>query len=346
MMRIKAALYDTVGFLRKLRPAKLRHAIKLTASWYLSAWRREPFHSGMPVTLSIEPTTACNLQCPECPSGLRTFTRPVGNIDVDFYKNLIDDTARHLMYLIFYFQGEPYIHPAFLEMVHYAHKKNIYTISSTNGHFLNRENALKTVRSGLDRLIVSIDGTTQESYEQYRVGGELLQVLSGVENIMEAKKELKSGTPYVILQFLVVRHNQHQIEDMKKLAKHLRADRLVFKTAQVYDYIHGNPLIPTLHKYSRYEPDGQGKYKLKRKYSKPKQCWKMWHSAVISWDGKVLPCCFDKDAHYEMGNISATNRLKDIWQNGKYSAFRKKLSKGRSDIDICSNCSEGVRVWR
>ena len=91
----------------------------------------------------------------------------------DFFTKTIDDIHKELLYLIFYFQGEPYLNPDFLKMVKYASDKNIYTATSTNAHYLNDEAAKKTVESGLDRLIISIDGTTQEVYQQYRVGGNL-----------------------------------------------------------------------------------------------------------------------------------------------------------------------------
>ena len=84
------------------------------------------------------------------------------------------------MYLIFYFQGEPYLNPDFLDMVKYASGKKIYTATSTNAHYLNDANARRTIESGLDRLIISIDGTTQETYQQYRVGGHLNKVLEGL----------------------------------------------------------------------------------------------------------------------------------------------------------------------
>lgn len=133
------------------------------------------------MTISIEPTTACNLRCPECPSGLRSFTRDTGNLKEDFFRSVIEDLYKDLMYLIFYFQGEPYINPKFLDMVKYASSKGIYTITSTNGHFLNDENAKKTIESGLDRMIISVDGTTQETYENYRKEGKLETVLQGAK---------------------------------------------------------------------------------------------------------------------------------------------------------------------
>src|SRR5438046_10221776 len=109
-------------------------------------------------------------------------------------------------------------------MMKYASQKKIYTATSTNAHYLSEENAKRTVESGLDRLIISIDGTTQDVYQQYRIGGNLEKVLEGTRNIVKWKKELKSSTPHVIFQFLVVKPNEHQIEDVKKLAKEMGAD--------------------------------------------------------------------------------------------------------------------------
>lgn len=297
---------------------------------------------GLPFTMSIEPTTACNLRCPECPSGLRSFTRPTGNLKKDFFTQVIDDVHSHLFYLIFYFQGEPYINPDFLEMVSLAARKKIYTITSTNGHFLNDENAKRTVTSGLDRLIISIDGTTQEVYEQYRKEGKLENVLNGARNIVKWKKKLKSRTPHVIFQFLVVKPNEHQIEEVYTLAKEIGVDEVKLKSAQVYDYKHGNPLIPDNAKYSRYKKIADGSYTLK--YEIKDECWKMWHSSLITWDGRVVPCCFDKDAEHVLGDLKQSS-FAQVWKSPAYQNFRAQLVKGRQEIDICTNCSEGCKVF-
>nr|MBX2815677.1 SPASM domain-containing protein [Saprospiraceae bacterium] len=244
--------------------------------------------------------------------------------------------------LIFYFQGEPYINPHFLDMVAYASKRKIYTITSTNGHFLNDENVKKTIQSGLDRLIISVDGTTQETYEQYRKEGNLETVLEGARNVVAWKKRLKSAKPYLIFQFLVVRPNEHQIEDIHRLAREIGVDEVKLKTAQVYDFVHGNPLIPTIDKYSRYGRQSDGTYRLKNPLLN--QCWKLWHSCVITWDGKIVPCCFDKDARHQMGDLSRKT-LKQIWNGNQYESFRHQIFKGRDQIDICNNCTEGCKVW-
>jgi radical SAM protein with 4Fe4S-binding SPASM domain len=292
--------------------------------------------------MAIEPTTSCNLRCPECPSGLRQFTRPVGMLEQSFFKKTIDAVFNELIYLTFYFQGEPYLNPNFLEMVQYASNKGIYTSTSTNAHYLNPEMAKKTVESQLDRLIISIDGTTQETYEQYRIGGTLSKVIEGTKNIIEQKKNLKSNTPHVVFQFLVVKPNEHQLEEVKQLAKKLGVDEVVFKTAQVYDFKNGNPLIPDNIKYSRYKKHPDGTYSIKNKLLN--QCWRMWSSCVITWDGLVVPCCFDKDAKHQLGDLKADN-FKTVWKSDLYQNFRKAILKSRDEIDICQNCSEGTKVW-
>lgn len=334
--------HDGWRFLTKLSLRKLWNASLVMSSFYLSKIIRRVIHRGMPMAISFEPTTACNLRCPECPSGLRSFTRQTGNLKSDFFRKTIDQISEKLISLTFYFQGEPYINPAFLDMVRYAHDQRIYTVTSTNGHFLDDENCKKTIESGLDRIIISIDGTTQEVYQQYRKEGNLEQVIQGTKNLIRWKKQLKSHAPYIIFQFLVVGPNEHQIEEVKVLAKDLGVDEVKLKTAQLYDFQNGNPLMPKNEKYARYKKLPNGTFALKNKITD--ECWKMWHSCVITWDGQVVPCCFDKDASHPFGQTGKTE-FKEIWFGTEARRFREQLLSGRDKIDICANCSEGCAIW-
>lgn len=333
---------DGLNFLSKLTPRRAWNAGQIVSSYLLSKLTGQARHWGLPLALSFEPTTSCNLRCPECPSGLRSFTRPTGMLPAELFRRTIDEVASSLWYLIFYFQGEPYLHPEFLDLVRYAADKGIYTATSTNAHYLNDHNARRTVESGLDRLIISLDGTTQEVYQQYRVGGKLDKVLEGTRNVVRWRKELKSSTPRIIFQFLVVRPNEHQINDARQLAEALGVDDVWFKTAQIYDHQHGSPLIPTIDYYSRYQNNGNGTWSLKNALLD--HCWKMWHSCVITWDGLVVPCCFDKDAEYRQGDLK-TETFRQLWRGPKYQQFRGSLLKGRDQIEMCRNCSEGTKVW-
>ncbi|MFN2457186.1 MAG: radical SAM/SPASM domain-containing protein [Chitinophagaceae bacterium] len=334
---------DSINFVKKLTLSRVVNMAQVYSSYQVSKWIKKSVQWGMPVSISFEPTTSCNLRCPECPSGLRAFSRPTGMLSKDFFRETIDQLHKKLTYLVFYFQGEPYLNPDFLNMVQYASSRKIYTATSTNAHFLNDANAKRTVESGLDRLIISLDGTTQEVYQQYRVGGNLSKVLQGAANIVKWKKELKSKTPFIIFQFLVVRHNEHQIAEVHRIAKEIGVDQVRLKTAQVYDYENDpNKLIPTLTKYSRYKKDQEGKMRFKG--NNQNHCWRLWHDPVITWNGIVSPCCFDKDAQHKLGNLHEQT-FKELWHNKNYRQFRSKVLQSRKNIDICANCSEGVKVW-
>jgi len=330
------------GFARRLTATKVTNGLKVLSSYYLSRITGKARMWGMPVSMALEPTTACNLGCPECPSGLKQFSRPTGNLQWEVFQKILDETAPYLTNLTFYFQGEPFINPKFLELVKTASNRNIFTTTSTNAHFLHDKLARQTVESGLDRLIVSIDGTTQEVYEQYRKRGSLDKVLEGTKNVIEWKKKLKSRTPEVVFQFLVVKPNEHQIEEVKKLGEEMGVDQVKFKTAQVYDYKNGNPLIPENEKYSRYKKQEEGTYEIKNTLDN--HCWRMWHSCVVTWDGKIVPCCFDKDAEHRLGTVEK-NDFKQVWEGQGYQHFRKQIMRSRGEVDICQNCTEGTKVW-
>lgn len=335
-------LQDNIHLVKKLTYKRITNALKLITGYYVSRITKKPIQWGEPISLSIEPTTACNLGCPECPSGLKMFSRPTGNLDPKLFEKIIDQIHQKLIYLTFYFQGEPFINKQFLKMVKYASDKKIFTSTSTNAHFIDDKVAEDIIHSGLDQLIISMDGTTQEVYEQYRVHGELNKVLEGTENIIAAKKRLNSSTPKVIFQFLVVKHNEHQIDDLHHLADKMGVDEVALKTAQIYDYKNGSPLLPSDQKYSRYKLNHKGEYEIKSKLQN--HCWRLWHSAVITWDGDIVPCCFDKDAKYKMGTLQ-NNTFQDIWHNDTYRGFRNSIIQSRKNIDICQNCTEGTKVW-
>lgn len=331
-----------VNILKKLSLYKIYNYNKLLVSYFLSKLFKQNYHNALPFALSIEPTTSCNLRCPQCPSGLRQFTRATGMLDPEMFQRFVAQIKKHVHSLTFYFQGEPYLNPHFLKMVKEASNNNLYTVTSTNAHYLNDEVSKQTIESGLDEIIISIDGTSQETYEHYRVGGQLDKVLAGAQNIIKWKKELKSRKPYVVFQFVAFRSNEHQVNDIKKLGRDMGADMVRIKTAQIYDFENSQQMIPKNEELSRYKKDGDGKWQIKNKLLN--QCWRMWQACVITWDGKIVPCCFDKDAKYQLGDLN-TSTFKEIWFSQPYHAFRQSILKGRKEIDICTNCTEGTKVF-
>jgi len=335
-------LHYYVNIIKKLSLYKIYNYHKLLASYFYSKLLKQNHHNALPFALSIEPTTSCNLRCPQCPSGLRQFTRPTGMLDPEMFKKFVSQIKKHVHSLTFYFQGEPYLNPDFLKMVRTASNNNLYTITSTNAHYLTDEVSKQTILSGLDEIIISIDGTSQEVYEQYRVGGTLDKVLLGAQNIIKWKKELRSRKPYVVFQFVAFRSNEHQINDIKKLGKDMGADIVRIKTAQIYDFENSQDMIPTNEDLSRYKKNSSGKWEIKNGLLD--QCWRMWQACVITWDGKIVPCCFDKDAKYQLGDLNK-NTFNEIWFSKPYQEFRQNILKGRKQIDICTNCTEGTKVW-
>lgn len=316
--------------------------MKLWGGYHYSRLVKKPYQWGMPAAISIEPTTACNLGCPECPSGLKQFTRPTGNLKPELLGKILEEMGTYLQYITFYFQGEPFIHPRMIDLIKEASSRRIFSVTSTNAHFITDKLADAIIDSGLNKLIISIDGTTQEVYEQYRKKGSLEKVISGTQRILDAKIRRKAKYPLLYFQFLVVKPNEHQIDEVKELGKEMGVDGVLFKTAQVYAYKNGNPLIPTIEKYARYRKRNDGTWEIKNKLLN--QCWKMWHSSVITWDGRVVPCCFDKDAKHAMGQLNSLP-FREIWHGKTYRQFRQAILKSRDEIDICKNCSEGTKVW-
>lgn len=338
----RAKWLETRVLFKTLRWRKILNFAILLLGYFLSRVFKRPIHLGKPWAISIEPTTSCNLRCPECPSGLRSFTRPTGMLEPGHFQKLMQELSPHLGYLTFYFQGEPYLNPRFLDMVRVAADHGVYTSTSTNAHYLKEEMAFRTVDSGLHRVIISIDGTSQESYEKYRIGGQLDKVLEGTRNLVKAKRERKSATPHIIFQFLVVRHNEHEIAEVYRLAEELGVDEVKLKTAQIYDFENGSDLIPEQDRYSRYKQTKSGKWEIKNPLLN--HCWLMWHSCVITWDGKVVPCCFDKDATHSLGGTDEQS-FSEIWKGPEYQRFRAAVLRSRSEIDICTNCTEGMEIW-
>lgn len=332
---------DKIRLLKNVNFYQWVNLLKLFLSYTYSRISKNPIMWGLPYAIAFEPTTACNLRCPECPSGLRKFTRPMGNADFQLFEKTIKQTRKHAFYLTLYFQGEPLINPDFFKMVREAKRNEFYVATSSNAHYFSKEKALETIASGLDKLIISLDGITQKTYSKYRIDGELEKVLEGVNNLVFAKEKLGSSTPNIIIQFLAFSHNEHEIESIKKLKKQLGVDQVKIKSAQFYEPDNSD-LIPKNEDLTRYKKNESGNYSIKNKVVN--RCWRLWSSPVITQDGQVLPCCFDKDAEHALGKLN-NDDFTTIWGGDNYHVFRNQVFTGRSKIDICRNCSEGSKVW-
>jgi radical SAM protein with 4Fe4S-binding SPASM domain len=309
--------------------------VQLLISYGISSILKRPYNPQMPFSVSVEPINQCNLRCPECPIGNGTLSRAKKMIEWNLYQRIVDELAPSLSNLILYFQGEPLLHPQISEMIRYAHQKKIHTMTSTNGQLITNGMARDLVSSGLDSIIVSMDGVTQDVYEQYRRGGSLQKVVEAITTLSSSKLALKKRTPHIEAQFIVMRHNEHQIDDFLSMAKAIGADSARLKTAQI-DWPNIEALIPLQSKFARYRKNRKKEWEMKHRLKN--RCWRQWSSAVIASNGDVLPCCFDKNGEHAFGNLKQTS-FHEIWHGEKATGFRQAILHDRSQFEMCRNCT-------
>jgi radical SAM protein with 4Fe4S-binding SPASM domain len=329
-----------INILKYLTFKRILNALSIISSFYISRITRQPVVWGMPVSYSIEPTNLCNFKCPECPSGSGTLTRPIGLLKFEDFKNLIEQIQSTGFYIQLFFQGEPYINKYLPEMIRYAQRKKIYISISTNGHFITEKNVDPILENAPDKLIFSLDGLTEESYQKYRVGGTFAQADEGLRAITRRKKELKKELPFIELQFIVMKQNENQLNDVIKYGKECGVDKVVFKTMQISSYENALKFLPENPKYRRYTLNNNS-FRIKNNLLN--HCFALWRSSVITWDGRVVPCCFDKDASFEAGKINGKT-LKEIWHSEEINNFRKRILQNRSIVNMCINCTEGLKM--
>jgi len=316
------------------------NALKIVISFQISRIVRKPVVWGKPLTFSIEPTNFCNLECPECPSGLGALTRPLGLLKFENFKNIIDQIYEHCFYIQLFFQGEPYINKELPEMIKYAQSKNIYVSISTNGLLINEKKVDLVLKNAPDKLIFSIDGLDEKSYQNYRVGGTFKDADTALRLFIKKKKEKNLKKPFVEFQFIVMKQNEDQIEKVFSYGKEVGVDNVVLKTMQLSSYENAQHFLPENQEYRRYiVKNGE----LKMKGNIKNHCFALWRTSVVTWDGKIIPCCFDKDAKYELGLLNG-NTFDEIWKSEKYYKFRNSILQNRNGIDMCTNCTEGLKI--
>ena len=320
---------------------RLWNFCKVLSSMGLSRIGRRPIVWGRPFMMMVEPTNYCNLKCPLCPSGNGDMTRRRGRMNLEDFKSLIDETGEELMLLMLWNQGEPFLNSCFTEMVSYARKKKIPTLTSTNGHYIRDvAEARRIIESGLSEIIISVDGVDQQSYARYRVGGDLKQVLEGIQLLVETKKDMGETSPLINLQFIVMRHNEQDLVAAEQIAQDLGVDKFLVKTAQVYSSAEANTFLPETEAFRRYETGTEEELVVKGQIKRG--CKVLWYSSMVNWNGAVAPCCFDKDVDFNMGQVFDDGvDFSKVWKGADYMNFRRQILDDRRQVDMCRNCSEG-----
>ena len=297
----------------------------------------------MPKKLAIDPTNHCDLKCPLCPTGLGDKTVDRGLMKLEQFKPVIDRLGKWLQSVDMYSWGEPSLNKSFAEMIRYSATNNgIRTITSLHLNNLTDEQIEGFVTSRLDKLIVSVDGATQEVYAKYRVGGDIDKVFNNIKRLVAAKKKHNSKL-CVVWNFLVMKQNEHQMDIARELAKEMGVDITfsIMRTNLKDDIL--QKVENNIEKDAQWIPENPNynPYDLEQKKRKNpiKFCKRPWMETFVNWNGDVFPCgCVVTESKYSMGNVFA-NDFEEIWHGEKYIAARKELLDQPNDLEtVCHIC--------
>lgn len=290
---------------------------------------------GMPYIYTIDPINVCNLRCPLCPTGLGILGRARGKISLERYQNIIDQVKAYAFKVYLYNWGEPFLHPDIFEMISYSSSRRIEVHLSSNMNRFSVEMAEKVIASGLDSLLVSVDGSTQEVYERYRRKGNLAQVVENLKLLVAEKQRRGSLKPYIYLRMIINKHNEGQIADMRKLANEIGVDAFTIGTLYIdtNDAEQAKEWLPSDERFSPYD------------YSKPLvnvwHCSDLWEGMTINWDGGVAPCCWLHDHKNDFANIF-DQPVKELWNGNAYISSRRVFALGGEKAGptstICTKC--------
>lgn len=291
----------------------------------------------LPPAISVELSAICNLSCPECMTGAGLTVRRSRFIDYGLAAKIAGELSGRMLSAWLYFQGEPMLHPRFFDIAELFRGMN--PVISTNGHFLDSGRCTLLAASALRKVIISYDGVTPAAYSAYRTGGDHSKVREGVMLLAETVKRSKSSLT-IELQFLLGRHNEAEVTEAARFAKSVGASFRI-KSMQVLDPERTAEWMPADQGKSRYEKRNGLSFPAG---TRQRGCFRMWRGAVITTDGDVVPCCFDKNGRYVMGNLN-DNSFREIWRGPEYMKFRSDVMISRSLADICTDCPQGTRLF-
>lgn len=305
---------------------------------------RSSYVFGYPYFLVVEPTNICNLKCPLCPTGRGLKGREKGKMSLANFKKIIDELGTYAYSIRLENWGEPLLNEEIFDMIAYAKSKKIATSFNTNLNFFDEHSAAKLILSGLDHIKISLDGTSGESYAKYRVGGNFNKVVENIRLLLKKRESLNKKNPFTEVQFIVMKHNEGEIDLMKKFCSDLGVDSLFiekvhpdmreeFFNTDIQSIDSYKDWLPCENEYSIFD------YDKKTRKSKTKFCSFLWTTTVVNWDGSVIPCCGIYDECYDFGNFFKDG-FSRVWNGQRYKASRLLIGKRKkSDIHtFCLNC--------
>lgn len=276
-----------------------------------------------PVMAMVDPTLFCNLRCPACPTGAQAGLRPKATMPWELYRRFIDEVGDYLFKLYLYNLGEPLLHKQAPEMIRYAKEKEIFVMLSSNLSLnLSDDTIRKLVQSGLDVLMVALDGASPETYQKYRRGGDFELVKSNMMRIRQMREELGYRTPTVTWQFLIFQHNEHEVCQLLQDYKSC-ADEYFMGGAYMPVPALAEGFAPAANPaYNIYDPDHYNHRKTQQVAQDHKACSWLYGATVLNPNGKVSPCSYTAAEKDDFGEYLPEAGFQAVWNGEKYTRAR------------------------
>lgn len=301
--------------------------------------RQKLLKNNYPRALFIEITSKCNLNCSICWWQKVDARREKHWMTFQDFKKIVDDTKFFCESITFSFNGEPLLNNDIYSMIRYAERYGICVEIHTNGMLLNKKNRTELLNSEPDKIVISFDGASRETYESIRIRGNFDVVIRNIGNLVKERNLYKKKKPRVEMQMVVNRRNVGEIAKFEKLGKFLKVDGAYLKTLYINQMASKDYITRLRNEYllngelSRYEIKSNGELLLKKAHS---PCPYYENVATIMCDGKVVMCCFDLYGEYVFGNV-LKERFREIWMGRNYRKFREVQMKNR-ELKICREC--------
>ncbi len=182
----------------------------------------------------IEPTNRCNLNCLICIRN--SWNETYGEMAWPIYQKLIDGLKDfpQAKTIAFAGLGEPLLHPKLPEMISLAHERGLRTEITSNALLLTPALARQLIDAGLDQFAVSIDGASNNVYENIRPGSSLEQITANVAHLHHLSVAKTVNSIRIGIVFVAMRRNIQDLPYLKKIARKIKASFILLTNILPY----------------------------------------------------------------------------------------------------------------
>lgn len=298
---------------------------------------RQPVVDHGPLLAYLDPILACNLRCPACPTGLQLGLRPAERLDPALFTRWLDAVGENLFFLHVYNWGEPLLYPHIADLIASAKHHAIHVTLSSNLSLPLADAQIEAlIASGLDRLVVSLDGASPATYAHYRRRGDFERVRDAMRRFQEAKRRLNRRTPEIVWQFLVFRHNEHEGSHARQVYRAWGADRLLIDAAQMPHTPYDTGFAPARQPaFNLAHPDHPVQQATRRSSRRTQPCSWLYGAAVLAPGGSIAPCCSVPAARDDFARFdplaepdqSPAGAWRHAWNSPRYRQARQRFGK-------------------